>query len=99
MANNPPFTDGLARVAEAKGDLSAAIARYRDLLTQSAEHKWEGFPQPQYVLRLARLLERTGDRQGARREYERLVEIWKRADAELPELVEARAALTRRREG
>jgi tetratricopeptide (TPR) repeat protein len=97
MANNPPFTDGLARIAAAKGDLPGAISRYRNLLTQSAEHKWQALLQPLYVLQLARLLERTGNREAARQEYERFLEIWQHADADRPEVGEARAAVARLR--
>jgi tetratricopeptide (TPR) repeat protein len=97
ISNNPPFTDGLARVARARGDLPGAIRAYRRLLTQGPEHKWLALLQPRYVLEVARLLERTGDLQAARQEYERFLDIWKRADADLPELTEARAAVARLR--
>jgi hypothetical protein len=42
------------------------------------------------VLEVARLLEKSGDRDGARAEYRRFLEFWKDADADLPELAEAR---------
>jgi hypothetical protein len=45
------------------------------------------------VLQLARLLEQAGDRQAARAEYLRFLELWNHADANLPELAEARRAL------
>jgi hypothetical protein len=47
------------------------------------------------VQALARLLEENGQRQAARREYERLAALCSRADPRLPELAEARQALAR----
>jgi len=91
MANNFPFHDGLARVRKAQGDSDAAIEIYRDLLTPDIGSKWVAWLEPRYVLRLARLLDGTGDKEGARKEYERFLELWKDADEGLPELKEARA--------
>ena len=45
------------------------------------------------MLKLARLLDETGQKDAARAEYERFLELWKDADAGLPELKEARAYL------
>ena len=42
----------------------------------------------------ARLLEQAGDRQSARAHYLRFLELWKHADADFPELAEARMALS-----
>ena len=91
LANNLPFHDGLARVKKARGDLPGAIEIYRDLLTPGMSSKWTAWLEPRYVLELARLLDETGDKEGAGKEYERFLELWKDADAELPELKEARA--------
>lgn len=49
------------------------------------------------VFELARLLEQAGDRAAARTQYERFLDLWKRADAGLPELQQARAAVARLR--
>ena len=49
--------------------------------------------EPRYLLRLARLLEQAGDRNAARTEYGRFLDLWKHADANLPEVTEARRAL------
>jgi tetratricopeptide (TPR) repeat protein/TolB-like protein len=89
--NNPPQRDGVARAKAARGDLAGAIAEYRALLTVNAESPWTAMLEPRYVLALARLLEKSGDRDGARREYQRAAALWKNADPGLPDVIEARA--------
>jgi tetratricopeptide (TPR) repeat protein/tRNA A-37 threonylcarbamoyl transferase component Bud32 len=89
--NNHPSRDGLARVKKAQGDLAAAIEIYRQLLTPDMSSKWTAMLEPRYVLELARLLDESGDKEGARAEYQRFLDLWKDADEGLPELKEARA--------
>jgi tetratricopeptide (TPR) repeat protein len=91
MANSLPFHDGLARARKAQGDLDGSIEIYRDLLTPDIGSEWVAWLEPRYMLRLARLLDETGDKEAARAEYERFLELWKNADEGLPELKEARA--------
>jgi tetratricopeptide (TPR) repeat protein len=91
--NNLPFRDGSARVRAARGDLKGAIEAYRRLLTPDISQKWTATVEPRFVLELARLLERAGDRAAAREQYQRFLDLWKRADPERPELDEARRRL------
>jgi hypothetical protein len=42
---------------------------------------------------VARLLDKKGDREAARKEYQRFLDLWKRADPGLPEVTEARAKI------
>jgi tetratricopeptide (TPR) repeat protein len=93
LTNSVIFRDGKARVRRAQGDSKSAIAIYRDLLTPGMSSKWIAWLDPRYVLELARLLDETGDKDGARAEYERFLELWKNADEGLPELKEAREYL------
>jgi tetratricopeptide (TPR) repeat protein len=95
FANGLLARDGLARVHRARGDLDAAIASYRQLLSVGPAQKWTAPLEPRYVLEIARSLERKGDRKAALGEYERFLEFWKDADPELPELNEARKAVVR----
>ena len=95
LVNHLPVRDALARAAKARGDLAGAIAAYRKLLTPNADSIWVSALEPRYVLELARLLEKTGDRPGALKEYERFLDLWKQADPGLPEFAEARRAVAR----
>jgi tetratricopeptide (TPR) repeat protein len=95
LANNLPSRDGLARVDKARGDLPAAIQEYRRLISGSS--RWSAMLEPRYILEIARLLEKTGDKNAAVMEYGRFLDLWKHADPDLPELAEARRAVARLR--
>ena len=97
VAATLPFRDGRARAQQALGDLNGALATYRELLTPGRHPEPMAVFEPRYVLEIGRLLEQTGDKAAARIEYARFLELWRHADAELPELSEARAALARLR--
>jgi hypothetical protein len=98
LANNLPSRDGVARVMKARGDIAGATQEYRRLTTAGTGQKWAAVLEPRYILEIARLLDQTGEREAARLEYERFLDLWKHADAELPELAEARRALDRLRQ-
>lgn len=91
--SNLPFRDGLARVKAARGDLKGAIEIYRQLITPDISQKWTTILEPRFVFELAKLLEQSGDRAGAREQYERFLTLWKGADPGLAELQEARRRL------
>jgi tetratricopeptide (TPR) repeat protein len=93
FTNNLPFHDGRARALKAKGDVARAIEIYGRLLTPDIGNKWTAMLEPRYVLELARLLDQNGDKEGARREYQRFLDLWKDADRDLAEVDEARAYL------
>ena len=94
-ANNLVLRDGRARAAAAQGRTAEAIALYRALLTPGPEQKWTAMLDPRHVIALARLLDKAGERDAARAEYQRFLEYWKAADPDLPELAEARARVAR----
>ena len=87
---NVPFRDGPARVRAAKGDTKGAIETYRELITPGIGQKWTTMLEPRFVLEMAKLMERAGERAGARAQYERFLNLWKGADPGLRELQEAR---------
>jgi tetratricopeptide (TPR) repeat protein len=83
--------DGLARTRVAEGKIDDALALYRTLLSAGPESKFTAFYEPRYVLAIARLLDKAGRRAEAKKEYARFLDLWKGADADLPELAEARS--------
>ena len=93
LTNNLLLRDGPARAARARGDISGAIETYRRLLANGPDLKWVSLYEPRYVLELARLFDRAGDRESARTEYRRFLDLWQHADANLPQLAEARRAI------
>ena len=95
LFNDLPSRDGVARVAIARGDLDGAIKTYRGLLHYGPDSKWIAAYDPLYVLQIARLLEKKGDHHAALDEYRRFLDLWKHADADLPQLAESRRALSR----
>ena len=95
MLNHSPSRDGPARILKERGDLAGAIQGYRRLLVAGTQHKWTATLEPRHVLELARLLEQTGDRAAARQEYQRFLDLWRNADAGLPEVADARRAVQR----
>jgi tetratricopeptide (TPR) repeat protein/TolB-like protein len=97
LANNLLSRDGVARAAKMQGDLGGAIQTYRRLLTFGPDQRWTSMYEPRYVFEIAALLERSGDKAAALREYERFLGFWKSADGDLPELAEARRAIARLR--
>jgi tetratricopeptide (TPR) repeat protein len=90
LSNDLVFRDGAARLARARGDIRGAIVEYRRLLTHGPDQPWVALFEPRYVLELGRLLEQAGDRASARDEYRRFLQLWSRADSDLPELAEAK---------
>jgi serine/threonine protein kinase/tetratricopeptide (TPR) repeat protein/TolB-like protein len=97
LANNLVSRDGAARAAKMRGDVVAGIQAYRGLLSVGRDQRWTAMYEPRYVFEIAALLDRSGDKVGALREYEHFLALWRNADAHLRELAEARRAIARLR--
>jgi tetratricopeptide (TPR) repeat protein len=93
LYNMPFFKDVLARAYWKKGDLGAAEAEYRKLMTIDPRNQIRYFIHPLYHYRLGRVLEEKGDKAGAAGEYRKFLEYWKDADKSHPELADARKRL------
>ena len=86
----PFLKDVYARVYHKKGEIDKAITEYERLITFDPESPERFLIHPKYHYRLAKLYEEKGDTQKAIKEYEKFLDIWKDADEDLPELIDAK---------
>ena len=94
FAINIPFLqDILARAYHQNGDINKAIGEYEQLITLDPNSKDRRLIHPKYHYRLAKLYDEKGWPGKAIEQYEKFLEIWKNADEDLPELIDARARL------
>jgi len=83
----------LARAYEAVGDIEGAGKTYEGLQKLTSGRIFGGNLYALSFYRLGLIAEKQGDTAGARRNYERFLEIWKDADPGLPEPGDARRRL------
>jgi tetratricopeptide (TPR) repeat protein len=81
--NIDSFEDCLARAYLEVGQLDEAVAEYQRIVRLNPN-----YPLAHY--HLAQAFERKGDHDRARTSYERFLQIWREADADLPQVVAAR---------
>ncbi len=91
--NLPPHEDLLARAYYRKGDIDQAISEYERLTTFDPKGPDRRLIRPEYHYELARLYEAKGLPKKAIERYERFLQIWKDADANLPALTDAKKRL------
>jgi len=84
--NANPFEDCLANAYLELGRFEEAIAEYERVLKLSPNY-------PLVHYHLAQAYEGKGQRDQARIEYERFLQVWKDADADVPEVVRAQSIL------
>ena len=87
------YLESVANAMANAGDYAGAIARY-EKMSGSPEFGWEA--QEAYSLvhhRLGRLHERNGDTARAVASYEKFLDLWRGADADIREVIEARGRL------
>lgn len=89
--NVPFLKDYSARIYVKMGNIDKAIAEYEQLITFDPDSKERLLIHPKYHYRLAKLYEEKGATQKAITEYEKFLDIWKDADKDLPELIDAKA--------
>ena len=93
----PARRDVVPRAFQAKGEPDSAIAEYEKLLALDPRTTDRRLTDPIYHYRLATLCERAGKVDKAKTEYSRFLELWKNADSDRPELIDARSRLRRLR--
>ena len=92
--NNVPFLkDVRARAFLKKRELDSAIAEYERLIDVDLNIKLRRLINPKYHYRLAKLYEQKGSVNKAIKEYEKFLDLWKDADEDLPEKIDAKARL------
>jgi tetratricopeptide (TPR) repeat protein len=91
--NMPLEQDVLARAYQKAGNLDKAIEVYRQLLTYDPASQDRRIRIPVYHYRLGRLYEEKGERERAAEQYRLFLDLWRDADANLPEPADARKRL------
>jgi tetratricopeptide (TPR) repeat protein/DNA-binding winged helix-turn-helix (wHTH) protein len=86
--NYDSFEDCLANAYLELGRLDDAIAEYEGILRLNPN-----YPLAHY--HLGQAYERKGERERARAAYERFLQIWQDADADIPEVIDAKARLAK----
>lgn len=95
MYSVPYLRDIVPRAFVMKGQPDSAIAEYKKLLTIDPATRDRRLINPLYHYRLAKLCEQTGATDGAVSEYTRFLSLWKDADRDQPEFVDAKKRLAR----
>ncbi len=93
--NFPFFQDVLARAYYLNGELDKAVAEYERLITFDANSNSKLLIYPKYHYRLAKLYEEKGLKEKTIGELKKFLELWKDADKDLPELVDAKSRLAK----
>lgn len=94
MLHNMPFEqDVLARAYQKAGNRDKAIAEYLKLITFNPASRDRRVRIPVYHCRLARLYEDKGQKDKASEQYRVFLDLWKDADAALPDLIDAKKRL------
>ncbi|MCK4421229.1 tetratricopeptide repeat protein [candidate division WOR-3 bacterium] len=91
--NIPLPKDVLARAYLQKGELDKAIAEYERLVIVDPKSQDRYLIHPKYHYLLAKVYEEKGLKEKAIEQYKRFLEIWKDADEDMPELINARMRL------
>ncbi len=91
---NVPFDkDVLARIHIKNEEIDKAIIEYEQLINHDPNKRGRFLVYPKYHYRLAMLYEVKGLKQKAIQQYTKFLEIWKNADEDLPEKIDAQKRL------
>ena len=95
----PYDKDVIARAYIKKGDVDRAIAEYLRLTDPDPNKRGRCLIRPTLRYELAKLYEQKGLEAKAIQQYEKFLDIWKNADADQPELIDAKKRLARLKAG
>jgi serine/threonine protein kinase/tetratricopeptide (TPR) repeat protein len=95
LYNIPIQKDIVPRALVKKGDIDGAIEAYEKWVEFLPGQKEHFFINPVYHYRLAKLYQQDGQRQKAIDRYRIFLDIWKNADTDQPELIDAKKQLAR----
>ena len=90
LYNAPIDRDLKTKMLYSAGKIQESIEEYKKLLTIDLPHTDRRLINPKYHYRLAKIYEEDGQRENAVEEYEKFLDIWKSADEDLPELIDAK---------
>jgi len=94
LTYNAPFLkDVLARAYRKKGEIDKAITEYERLITFDSQSPERFLIHPKYHYRLAILYEEKGWEGKAIEEYQKFLDLWKNADPDIPEVIDAKKQL------
>ncbi|UCG91641.1 MAG: tetratricopeptide repeat protein [candidate division WOR-3 bacterium] len=93
--NGLPHKDVVARVYYKKGDIDRAILEYEQLIDSDPDKRGRALIRPTWRYSLAKLYEEKGLKTKAIAEYEKFLDIWKDADADRPEKIDAKKRLAK----
>lgn len=91
----PYDKDVVARAYYKKGDIDRAVTEYLRLLDPDPNKRGRTLIRPAWHYRLAKLYAEKGIKPKAIAEYEKFLDIWKNADADRPELIDAKKRLAK----
>jgi tetratricopeptide (TPR) repeat protein len=95
LRNDAYTLESLANFYYETGDLNMAISKYQEIIKLKSLG-WEA--QEYWILahyKLAKIFEQKGDKEQAIKYYEDFLNIWKDADEDLPDLIDAKTSLNR----
>ena len=99
MRHDNYTAESLAHYYSRTGDLDMAIARYKEIIDTRKSFGWEAqeyWIEAHYIL--GKLYEKKGNYEQAMIYYQNFLDIWKDADNDLPDLIDAKSRLTKLKE-
>jgi tetratricopeptide (TPR) repeat protein len=93
--NHAIFLDSLAQAYYRGGDLESALKEYEKITKLTTGRLWDGDIYAKSFYMLGKIYEEQGETAEAVEGYEKFLDLWKKADPDLPEVNDARARLAK----